>query len=148
MPSEYVKPYSFKDPRRNVFAGMLSCLDEQLGHVISTFKSKGLYDNSVIVLTTDNGVGQILLMVRLPWHEGANTRLRGVPRRPKWNITWRKGSIIYSISTNLSVVHDLGGWSQRIFTDSLAFAQNFSVRILRPGTCSRLGANSVSPWRL
>ncbi|XP_077977564.1 arylsulfatase B-like [Glandiceps talaboti] len=56
-------PSSYKDPLRDqiddydrlTLAAMTSCLDEGVGSVIDTLKSKGLYDNSVIIFTSDNG---------------------------------------------------------------------------------------------
>jgi arylsulfatase A-like enzyme len=35
--------------------GMVSALDDAVGTVVDTLKQKGLYDNSIILFTTDNG---------------------------------------------------------------------------------------------
>ena len=35
--------------------GMVSALDESVRQIVTTLKRKGLYDNSIIVFTTDNG---------------------------------------------------------------------------------------------
>ena len=38
-----------------VFAGMLTQTDEQIGRIIATLKRTGQYDNTLIILTSDNG---------------------------------------------------------------------------------------------
>ena len=34
---------------------MVSCLDEGIGNITATLKSTGLYENTVLVLSNDNG---------------------------------------------------------------------------------------------
>ena len=34
---------------------MLAALDDSLGAVLSRLKARGMYDNTIIVFTTDNG---------------------------------------------------------------------------------------------
>src|SRR5438552_15189396 len=38
-----------------VFAGMMTQTDEQIGRMIATLKRTGQYDNTLIMLTADNG---------------------------------------------------------------------------------------------
>ncbi len=38
-----------------VYAGMVNALDENIGKVIQSLKDRGLYDNTVIIFTSDNG---------------------------------------------------------------------------------------------
>ena len=38
-----------------IYAGMLTALDEGIGNITDTLKSTGMYDNSVMVLSNDNG---------------------------------------------------------------------------------------------
>ena len=38
-----------------IYAGMLTALDEGIGNITATLKSTGMYDNSVMVLSNDNG---------------------------------------------------------------------------------------------
>ncbi|MBN2030759.1 arylsulfatase [bacterium] len=42
---------------RATYAGMVSCLDEQVGLLIAKLKELGLYENTVVLFTSDNGSG-------------------------------------------------------------------------------------------
>ncbi|XP_065174838.1 arylsulfatase B-like isoform X2 [Sycon ciliatum] len=56
VPPQYPAKYpKINDKNRKTFAGMVSALDEAVGNVTSAWKRNGLYENSVIVFTTDNG---------------------------------------------------------------------------------------------
>lgn len=55
-PDEYVDRYSdIADPTRRVYAGMVTCLDDQIGRVVEALKRNGLRDNTLIVFHSDNG---------------------------------------------------------------------------------------------
>ena len=38
-----------------LYTGMLAALDDSVGAVVQTLKANGMYDNTVILFTTDNG---------------------------------------------------------------------------------------------
>ncbi|XP_033112648.1 arylsulfatase J-like isoform X1 [Anneissia japonica] len=60
-PASYIEPYKTvfpDDESRQIYAGMVACMDEAIGNITSTLQSTGLYDNSVIIFSTDNG-GQV-----------------------------------------------------------------------------------------
>ena len=56
-PDSYVRPYekTIHDPSRRQFAGMIAALDEGLGNVTAALKSRGMFDSTLIIVTTDNG---------------------------------------------------------------------------------------------
>lgn len=45
----------FSSQERRIYAAMVASLDESVGNITKALKRTGLYDNSVIVFTTDNG---------------------------------------------------------------------------------------------
>jgi len=61
VPQSYVNPYknTISDPKRRVFAGMLSAVDEGIKNVTEALESKGMLAETTIVFTSDNG-GPIL----------------------------------------------------------------------------------------
>jgi len=55
-PPEYVAKYaSIADPTRRTYAGMVDCLDENVGKVVAALDKKGLRDNTLILFHSDNG---------------------------------------------------------------------------------------------
>jgi hypothetical protein len=57
VPQSYIDPYnaSIADPKRRVFAGMLSCLDEAVGNVTAALRAAGLEGNTLVSFVADNG---------------------------------------------------------------------------------------------
>lgn len=54
--SYYVKPYAnIQNKNRKKFAGMVSCLDEAIGNVTELYKQLGLWDDTLMIFSTDNG---------------------------------------------------------------------------------------------
>ncbi len=54
--SPYTGPSYFPNQHpRATYATMISYLDAQIGELISTLKSKGLYENTIVIFSSDNG---------------------------------------------------------------------------------------------
>ena len=55
-PKEYVDRYpDIADPTRRTYAGMVACLDDNIGRVVAALDKKGLRDNTLILFHSDNG---------------------------------------------------------------------------------------------
>ena len=55
-PKEYVDRYpDIVDPTRRIYAGMITCLDDEIGRVVAALEGKGLRGNTLIVFHSDNG---------------------------------------------------------------------------------------------
>ncbi len=55
-PKEYVERYRhIADPTRRTYAGMVACLDDEIGHVVAALDKKGVRDNTLILFHSDNG---------------------------------------------------------------------------------------------
>ncbi|XP_072036042.1 arylsulfatase B-like isoform X2 [Amphiura filiformis] len=57
VPKRYMDPYNktIKHKTRKTFAGMVSCMDEGIGNITQTLHDTGMWNNTVIVFSTDNG---------------------------------------------------------------------------------------------
>jgi arylsulfatase A-like enzyme len=55
-PKEYQEKFSFiKQDNRRMYAAMTNFLDDQLANITGEFKSQGLWDNTLMIFTADNG---------------------------------------------------------------------------------------------
>jgi arylsulfatase A-like enzyme len=55
-PAEYLKRYAhLTDKKRQVYAAMVECLDEQVGRVVAALEQRGLTKNTLILFSSDNG---------------------------------------------------------------------------------------------
>jgi arylsulfatase A-like enzyme len=79
-PQDYIDRYkNIEDPTRRTYAGMVTCLDDEIGRVIAVLDKKGLRKNTLIIFHSDNGgtknamfAGQMtdLSKVKLPCDNG------------------------------------------------------------------------------
>ena len=55
-PKDYIDRYKdIKDPTRRTYAGMVSCLDDEIGRVVAALDKKGIRQNTLILFHSDNG---------------------------------------------------------------------------------------------
>jgi len=55
-PQEYVDRYkNIADPTRRTYAGMVACLDDEIGRVVAALDKKGIRDDTLILFHSDNG---------------------------------------------------------------------------------------------
>ncbi|XP_006817496.1 arylsulfatase B-like, partial [Saccoglossus kowalevskii] len=70
VPQQYSDLYNgiIEDERRRTLAGMVTCMDEGIGNITKTLKDSGIWDNTILIFSNDNG--------GLPAHGGNNWPLR------------------------------------------------------------------------
>ena len=55
-PQAYIDRYpNIKDPTRRTYAGMVTCLDDEIGRVVAALDKQGLRGNTIILFHSDNG---------------------------------------------------------------------------------------------
>ena len=78
-PQHYVDQFSWiKDLDRRIYAAMTKSMDDTVGRIINSFKNKGIWEDTIVYFTTDNG-GSTL-------YGGNNWPLRGLK-----NTLWEGG---------------------------------------------------------
>src|SRR5262249_1380534 len=55
-PPEYIDRYQqISDPTRRTYAGMVACLDDEVGRVVAALEKKGMRKNTLIIFHSDKG---------------------------------------------------------------------------------------------
>lgn len=55
-PKEYIDRHAnIADPTRRIYAGMITCLDDEIGRVVEALEKKKMRDNTLIIFHSDNG---------------------------------------------------------------------------------------------
>jgi len=55
-PQDYIDRFKhIAEPTRRIYAGMVACLDDEIGRVVAAIEKKGLRDNTLILFHSDNG---------------------------------------------------------------------------------------------
>ena len=74
---EQLKNEHYVDDRRMKFAAMVHAMDEGIGNLTRTYKEHGLWDNTVLLFTTDNGGSPSSGGNNWPWRGKKNTLWEG-----------------------------------------------------------------------
>jgi arylsulfatase A-like enzyme len=55
-PQEYIDRYkNIEEPTRRTYAAMISCMDDQIGRVLSALDKRGMRENTLVFFMSDNG---------------------------------------------------------------------------------------------
>ena len=94
-PKEYIERYrNIEDPTSRTYAGMVACLDDEIGRVVAALDKKKMRDNTLILFHSDNGgtrnamfAGVMANMSKVkipcdngPYREGKGTLYEGATR--------------------------------------------------------------------
>lgn len=94
-PKEYVDRFpGIEDPTRRTYAGMVACLDDEIGRVVAALEKRGMRENTLILFHSDNGgtrnamfagVMTDMSQIKLPcdngpYREGKGTLYEGATR--------------------------------------------------------------------
>jgi arylsulfatase A-like enzyme len=62
-PKEYIDKYRhIEDPTRRTYAAMITCMDDEIGKVVSALEKKKMRENTLIVFMSDNGGNRTALL--------------------------------------------------------------------------------------
>lgn len=105
-PKEYVDRYSkIEDPTRRTYAGMVACLDDEIGRVVAALEKNNMRDNTLILFHSDNGG------VRDPMFTGVMADVSKI-KLPADNGSYREGkATVYEGGTRVCA---LANWPGRI----------------------------------
>ena len=53
VPKKYLEPYKhIKDKKRQIYSGMVTCMDEAIGNITQHLVQLGLWKNTVLIFST------------------------------------------------------------------------------------------------
>ena len=85
VPMNYIDMYANRSDwsdQRKIYAGMLTAADESLGEIVQAYKDAGIWNNTLIIFTTDNGG---------PTTIGCTTGASNYPKRGGKTTLWEGG---------------------------------------------------------
>ncbi|XP_060551406.1 arylsulfatase J-like [Ruditapes philippinarum] len=57
VPDKYIRMYKnpFVNETRETYAGMVTCMDQGIGQIVKSLKKKGMWNNTLLIFSSDNG---------------------------------------------------------------------------------------------
>ena len=110
VPQHYIDKYSthIQDKSEQIFAGMVSAMDEGVGNITAALETAGLADNTIIVFTSDNGADVYCVKQvtgsNFPFRGGKRSLYEGGIRSPTF--VWGRGRVKPGYSNALVHVTD------------------------------------------
>ena len=71
------RPVAYVEEAMEIYAGMVECLDRNVGKVVAKLKELGIFDNTLFLFCSDNGCSAETDALRYPWTNVCNTPFRG-----------------------------------------------------------------------
>ena len=115
-PEKYLKRnMHIKNPRRRVYAGMITALDDGVGRIMQTLRKLGIEKNTMVFFISDNGAPYKSSNKKLDETEGSNAPLRGwkgkcfeggirIPFILQWPAKLKGGQIYSKAVSSLDVI--------------------------------------------
>ena len=111
VPQQYIDKYSshFRDKDQQIFAGMVSAMDEGIGNITRVLRDSGLHENTIVVFSSDNGgdvncVHNILTSSNYPYRGGKKSLYEGGIRTP--TLVWAPTTLLPGKSDAMMHVTD------------------------------------------
>eukprot|EP00040_Diaphanoeca_grandis_P039759 m.260069 g.260069 ORF g.260069 m.260069 type:complete len:510 (+) comp39157_c0_seq1:85-1614(+) len=82
VPMQYSSLYNFKDEGLNTFNGMVSVVDEGVGNITAALMARGVWENTIVIYTHDNGAPLGGGGSNFPFRGGKNSNFEGGVRVP------------------------------------------------------------------
>jgi arylsulfatase A-like enzyme len=114
VPEKYAKMYEKTNltEKQKRFYGMVSNIDENFGRLVAYLKEKKLFDNTILIFTTDNGTALGISRAADDETLGYNAGLRGIKgshydggHKVPFFMSWPNGNILKETSSNELVSH-------------------------------------------
>jgi arylsulfatase A-like enzyme len=148
-------------PPRTLIAGMMVCMDDAIGRIVSAFRQRGMWKNTFFLFTNDNGAWPSSGALNAPLRDGKGTLYEGgirVPAIVSWPRKlaggWRYGHLLHAVDVYATVI-DVARASARqpLAIDGRSFWRGLRRKVpVRRELLHYLGPGGAAlrygPWKL